>query len=694
MVAHSKEVWFEKEVQQLVSKFNSIQRNFESRVSTHKWKLISLASLCTFVCYRLYQKYVGGDQSRLQKITKNQTNPSNGEDPSPTTQQRHRTRIDREFLDRLLYLVRIAMPHWFSKEMVICICTGITVIAQSFLINLSNSIAGDLMVDLTSRNQRPFFKHLLMLTGVLTCNSVVSPFIHYLIGNLHVSMRKNMTLHIHKLYYRNMIYYKAQNLDRRLGNPDQRITQDVDVVCKQITSLFLDLLSPAIDVILYTYQLNHLMGVGGPLSILIYMAIAFFALSFVTPNFTRMAAETQNREGEFRHIHARARLNAESIAFYGGDEKERTIIERYFKNLTDYSMVVIRKNFIFGVVNDYFTKYAPYAIMSLVAGIPFFYGEKRKLSSQEVMGSMRYLVAVIAYEFFAVGKLIELFRKLLKLSGYTNRVHLLFEVMNDLEQREKKKSEKINGEIKNSEEIRFENVSIYTPHEVLLAKQLSFVVKKGKNVVISGPNGAGKSSLFRVLGGLWPLYEGTVYKPGTGKDGLSKEIFYLPQKPYNVIGSLRDQIVYPDTRSRSTDKELRRLLDMFGIRYLSTRHNEGFDGCQDWDKLSRGEQQRLAMVRLFYHKPSYAILDECTSCINKDAETDLYNNCAKNGITCITISHRPALEKFHQYKLWFDGEGGWSFEKKSKSGKWTKQDSFSIERFSKFKHDPLQKSKH
>ena len=89
-------------------------------------------------------------------------------------------------------------------------------------------------------------------------------------------------------------------------------------------------------------------------------------------------------------------------------------------------------------------------------------------------------------------KLIELFRKLLKLSGYTNRVHLLFEVMNDLEQREKKKSEKIRGEIKNTDEIRFENVRIKTPHEVLLAKQLSFVVKKGKNFVISGPNGAGK----------------------------------------------------------------------------------------------------------------------------------------------------------------------------------------------------------
>jgi ABC-type uncharacterized transport system fused permease/ATPase subunit len=401
-----------------------------------------------------------------------------------------------------------------------------------------------------------------------------------------------------------------------------------------------------------------------------------------------MSAEVQHREGEFRHMHARIRLNAESIAFYGGDERERSFIEKSFKRLTDYSATVIRKNFIFGVVNDYFTKYAPYSVMTIVGGMPFFYGKMKSLPRQEVMGVLRYLLTAVAYEFFAVGKLIELFRKLLKLSGYTHRVYLLFEVMESLESQELKKSTKIKGQMKDSDEIRFEDVSIYTPLEILLAKHLTFDVRKGRNLIITGPNGCGKSSLFRVLGGLWPLYKGTIYKPGSIKDGLSRDIFYLPQKPYNVIGSLRDQIIYPSTKSKMTDAELQELLDMFGIGYLSKRHAEGFDGCQDWDKLSRGEQQRLAMARLFYHKPSYAILDECTSCINKDAEADLYRNCVLHNITCITISHRPALERFHDCKLVFNGSGGWSFFKKSKDNHWYQEKSFAIDDFRRTRELP------
>lgn len=101
------------------------------------------------------------------------------------------------------------------------------------------------------------------------------------------------------------------------------------------------------------------------------------------------------------------------------------------------------------------------------------------------------------------------------------------------------------------------------------------------------------------------------------------------------------------------------MLDLVGIGYLS---NDGFDTQYDWDKLSRGEQQRLASVRLFYHNPKFAILDECTSCINKDAEEKLYNECKARGITAITISHRPALDKFHDYRLMFDGDGGWVYE--------------------------------
>jgi ABC-type uncharacterized transport system fused permease/ATPase subunit len=96
-------------------------------------------------------------------------------------------------------------------------------------------------------------------------------------------------------------------------------------------------------------------------------------------------------------------------------------------------------------------------------------------------------------------------------------------------------------------EIAFEDATVVTPAGTLLVKDLSVRVRTGTNLLITGPNGSGKSSLFRVLGGLWPLVHGRIAKPGggAGGHGLSHEIFYVPQRPYVTLGTLQEQLIYP-----------------------------------------------------------------------------------------------------------------------------------------------------
>ena len=179
------------------------------------------------------------------------------------------------------------------------------------------------------------------------------------------------------------------------------------------------------------------------------------------------------------------------------------------------------------------------------------------------------------------------------------------------------------GEIIISEHIKFENVPILSPNGDVLIPQMNFEIKPGMHLFIQGPNGCGKSSLFRIMGQLWPVTAGVLHKPNIDK------IFYIPQRPYLPNGTLRDQLIYPESIEEynargQSDDDLFELLKEVRLGYLVDREG-GWDKENDWnDVLSGGEKQRMAMGRLIYHKPTYAILDECTSAVSMEVEGHLY----------------------------------------------------------------------
>ena len=133
-----------------------------------------------------------------------------------------------------------------------------------------------------------------------------------------------------------------------------------------------------------------------------------------------------------------------------------------------------------------------------------------------------------------------------------------------------------------------------------------------------------------------------------------------------TLGTLRDQVIYPHSKEEflsrgGNDNDLLEYLRHVHLEYLVDREG-GWDSVQDWmDVLSGGEKQRIAMARLFYHKPQFAILDECTSAVSVDVEGFMYTHCKKLGITLFTVSHRKTLWKYHEMVLQFDGRGSFDF---------------------------------
>lgn len=281
----------------------------------------------------------------------------------------------------------------------------------------------------------------------------------------------------------------------------------------------------------------------------------------------------------------------------------------------------------------------------------------------------------------AIGRIAISYKELQNLAGYTHLINEMDKVLFDLEKGNYVRTSVISetgtgnlnmldrGKFHEAKYIKFENVPIVSPNGDVLVESMNFQVNKnlikinsGDNCIISGPNGCGKSSSFRILGQLWPLFGGKVFRPKFEK------LFYIPQRPYLPPGSLKDQIIYPHKKPAEgvTDEFLVGLLKEVKLEYLVEREG-GIDAQNDWkEMLSGGEKQRIAMARLFYHKPEFAILDECTSAISLDVEHILYSKARELGITLFTISHRASLFKFHDYYLKFDGQGGYTFEKLKK----------------------------
>jgi putative ATP-binding cassette transporter len=210
-------------------------------------------------------------------------------------------------------------------------------------------------------------------------------------------------------------------------------------------------------------------------------------------------------------------------------------------------------------------------------------------------------------------------------------------------------------------------VTLLTPDRDRALFQGLTVDLSGKdNLVVVGQSGVGKSSLLRALAGLWTQGSGKIVRPAL------REIYFLPQRPYMLLGSLKDQLLYPRMEQEISEEELRRVLQWVNLADLPERSG-GFAAELVWaDVLSLGEQQRLAFARLFINRPGFAVLDEATSALDHENEAALYGKLQELGIHYISVGHRRSILDYHDYVLELRGQDQWQLlgvaEYKTKAG--------------------------
>uniref|UniRef100_A0A674CQY3 ATP-binding cassette, sub-family D (ALD), member 3b n=1 Tax=Salmo trutta TaxID=8032 RepID=A0A674CQY3_SALTR len=583
--------------------------------------------------------------------------------------KQEKTVVDKVFFARVMKIVKIMVPGVFCKEydptFALCVCSLCMLVCSAII----------------GRSTKDFKRFLFNFIKVMPFISLVNNFLKLGLNELKLCCRVRLTKHLYDEYLQGYTYYKIGNLDNRIGNPDQLLTQDVERFCNSVVDLYSNVSKPLLDIGLYIFKLTSAIGAQGPACMIGYLMFSGLILTRLRRPIGKMTVMEQRYEGEYRFVNSRLITNSEEIAFYNGNLREKQTIHSTFQKLVDHLHNFIVFRFSTGFVDSIIAKYIATVVGYLVVSRPFLnHTHPRHLHSthaellEDYYQSGRMLLSMSQ----ALGRIVLAGREMSRLSGFTARITEIMKVLKELnsgkyertmvsQQGDSESLDRItlvpgSGEIINKDKIiKFEHTPLATPNGDILIKDLSFEVTSGTNVLVCGPNGCGKSSLFRVLGELWPLFGGRLTKPERGK------LFYVPQRPYMTLGSLRDQVIYPDTvedqrRKGTSDKVLKEYLDNVQLGHILEREG-GWNTVQDWmDVLSGGEKQRMAMARLFYHKPQFAILDECTSAVSVDVEDFIYSHCRTVGITLFTVSHRKSLWKHHEYYLHMDGRGSYEFK--------------------------------
>ncbi|KAJ2417037.1 ATP-binding cassette long-chain fatty acid transporter pxa1 [Coemansia sp. IMI 209128] len=596
-------------------------------------------------------------------------------------------KLDRAFLQQLRALARILIPSVASKEVAIIAMHAAFLVLRTWLSVLVAELDGKIVKHLVRAQGRKFLAGLLSWFAIAIPATYTNSMIRFLETKLALAFRTRLTQYVHDLYLNdNLSYYKLLMLDARIANPDQFITTDIARFCNKLSSFLSNLGKPTLDTIIFNIQLIRGVGLQGTVGMFaMYMATASLLRAW-TPAFGKMAASHAELEGEFRANHSRLITNAEEIAFYRGEQREGEQLSDSLRRLLQHARSVARRKISHVVLEDMVIKYTWSAFGYLVCALPFFLrpalpglaASSRSAvddggsgyRTQSFITNKRILVNLSD----AGGRMMYSIKEVMELTGYTSRVYSLISTLHALRRDEYEQPtcsgldgnaveppefslSCIRGSLyEDTDSIRLVDVPIVAPSTdpniggELLVHPLTWEVRRGQHWMIAGPNGVGKTSVLRVLSGLWPAFAGMVERPEPS------EIFYIPQRPYLSLGTLRDQVTYPHTYEQMqalgrTDDELMEILHAVHLAYLPAREG-GFSARKEWkDVLSGGEKQRINLARLFYHLPRFAVLDECTSAVSADVEGLMYEHAKRLGITLVTISHRPALYKYHTFLL-------------------------------------------
>lgn len=556
----------------------------------------------------------------------------------------------REFIAGLFHLIT---PYWNSEEKKsarLYLAAIITLtIAAVYMTLLLNEWFNSFYSALQNYDSDAVYRGLLRFTGLAFAHIAFAVYSYYLQQRLALRWRKWMTKNYLAKWTGQQMYYRLEMFSQGTAdNPDQRISEDINLFTARTLSFMSGLLRSATTIVCFIFVLWNLSEVlsfsaaGQEFHIygyLVWTALAYSVLgTWITHKVGHRLVSLnylqQKLEADFRFSMVRLRETAESVAFYNGAAKEEAFLSNRFMTLLRNTLFIIKKQKQLSWLTN---SYAQIAII-----FPFVVAVPRYLSQNISLGGLMQIANCFGKVQDAMSYFVDVYASLAEWQSCAERLLSFDKHIAAIEKETEEKSGSLVRE-ETHDRLRLADVTISVPamdenkrtREII--SSAACTIKSGEHVILKGPSGSGKSTLLRTLAGFWPYVKGHISMPAPS------EMMFIPQKPYIPMGTSAEAASYP---LETADEEiLSPLLMECGLSHLMEKP----DTEADWSHiLSLGEQQKLAFVRVFLRKPKWVFLDEATSAMDEETEEKMYRLLtALPGTTVISIGHRSTLDKWH-----------------------------------------------
>jgi putative ATP-binding cassette transporter len=486
-------------------------------------------------------------------------------------------------------------------------------------------------------------------TPLAMSHVVIAVFEVYLTQWLQIRWRRWLTRKFLNEWMADRAYYKislAGSHDLGTDNPDQRITEDIRDYTDTSLSLTLGLISRIVTLVSF---LTILWGLSDTIVVfgipipgdLCWIALIYSIAGTVCTHLTgrplaALMFRQQRVEADFRYSLVRVRENVEGIALYNGETQEKTYLSHRFTAVIGNFFAIMHRTMLLNMVTVGYSQIA--VIIPLVAAAPRYFAGKVPL------GVLFQAASAFGSVQGALSWIVDRYDTLASWRAVVERLATFHQAIETARLVDANLIRTDSGD----GALRLHDLDVSLPNGTKLLEHANLTLEHGHSIVISGRSGSGKSTLFRALSGIWPFARGTLEVP--------KNMFFLPQRPYIPLGTLRYVITYPNDPEHYDRATLSQALRDVGLPHLVDR----IDRDDNWPQsLSGGELQRVAVARALLAKPSWIFMDEATANLDPESEAEVYQALRTHlpDVTLVSIAHRPSVANFHEGHLVLQRDG-------------------------------------